>query len=238
METNKVYNVDCYTAIKQIEDNSVDLIYTDIPYLYNNCVVGWYSELSKSVTKKRISIKDFSSGIYYSILQDFKRICKKMNCFIWCSKMQIFDILKFAVENEYNYELLVWCKTNPQPTTNNTWLPDLEYCIYIREKGVRLNDGYELKSKFYNSPINAFDKKLFDHPTIKPVELVKQHILHTTQPNDLVLDPFVGSGTTCVASKISDRKYIGFEIDENFYKIAQKRLNNETSNGQLSLLTI
>ena len=64
---------------------------------------------------------------------------------------------------------------------------------------MKLNDGYDLKSKWYQSPINKKDKNLYDHPTIKPLELVKRHILHATQNNDVVLDTFLGSGTNCYA---------------------------------------
>ena len=92
-----------------------------------------------------------------------------------------------------------------------------------------------MKSKWYDSPINKRDKDKFNHPTIKPLDLVKRHILHTTQPNDIVADFFMGSGTTCVASKDADRQYIGFDIEEKWYNIAKDRLNNIDANGQISL---
>lgn len=132
----------------------------------------------------------------------------------------------FIDKYDCRYNLLVWCKTNPTPATNNVWLPDLEYCLIFKEKGApNYNDGYELKSKWYVSPINKNDKELYEHPTIKPLDLIKRHILHSTQPNDIVLDCFLGSGTTAVACKETGRRYIGFEIDEEYYKIAVNRLN-------------
>ena len=117
------------------------------------------------------------------------------------------------------------------------WLPDVEYCLYFRGKGNKLNDGYNLKSKWYQSSINKKDKDLFNHPTIKPIDLVKRHIEHTTQPNDIVADFFLGSGTTCVAAKELGRQYIGFEIDREYYDIAKKRLNGITAKGQTSIFT-
>ena len=144
--------------------------------------------------------------------------------------------MKFFIQKYDGYfEILTWNKTNPTPTTNNTWLPDIEYCLYFREKGVKLNDGYELKSKWYSSPINKKDKDKFAHPTIKPIELVKRHLLHTTQPNDIVFDPFMGSGTTCVVSKELGRQYIGFEIEKKWYDIAYDRLNKMDCNGQFKM---
>lgn len=127
---------------------------------------------------------------------------------------------------------MTWNKTNPTPTINNTWLPDIEYCLYFREKGVVYNSGYELKSKWFASPANKSDKDLFLHPTIKPLELVKRHLLHTTQPNDIVLDCFMGSGTTAVACKEINRQFIGFEISEKWCKVANERINGIAAAGQ------
>ena len=113
----------------------------------------------------------------------------------------------------------------------------MEYCFCIREKGTGLNEGYELKSKWYVSQTNTFDKDLFNHPTIKPLELVKRHILHSTNPDDIILDCFCGSGTTCVAAKELGRRFIGMEIDPEYHKIAINRLNGITANGQTSIFT-
>ena len=111
-------------------------------------------------------------------------------------------------------------------------MPDIEYCLYFREKGVSYNDGYELKSKYFTSPANKSDKDLFSHPTIKPLELVKRHLLHTTQENDIVLDCFMGSGTTAVVCQETNRQFIGFEISEKWVKVANDRLNKVDANGQ------
>ena len=226
---NKITCGDSYKLIKELSDKSVDCIYTDIPYLYVNGGLG-HSEMCERTARKKQELKDISNGIDYSILDEFKRVLKKVNIFIWCSKMQLLDIMTWGCE--YNTDLLVWCKTNPTPQTNNIWLPDLEYCVYMREYGVKLNDGYDLKSKFYVSGANKRDKDLFNHPTIKPLELVKRHLLHTTQPNDIVLDCFMGSGTTAVACQETNRQFIGFEIAEKWVKVANDRLNKVDANGQ------
>lgn len=178
LELNNIYLGDAYKLIKEIPDKSIDLIYTDVPYLYKTGG-GGSSELSKRIAAKNQSIEDISNGINCSIFEEFKRVLKKLNLFIWCSKTQIIDILNYFAK--YNFEILVWCKTNPQPSTNNVWLPDVEYCLYFREKGVKLNDGYELKSKWHLGAINQRDKKLYGHPTIKPLDLVERHIKETTQ---------------------------------------------------------
>lgn len=248
-QPNNIYNVDSYKAIKEIPDKSIDCIYVDVPYLIGDNKKREYKEgasaVSNRISKMCNSLIDSNiyNGFDYSILDEFIRISKRVNIFIWCSKAQLPYIMNFfIVANDYNYELLVWNKTNPTPMCNNSWLPDLEYCLYFREKGVILNDGYENKSKWFISGLNVADKDLFEHPTIKPLEMVKRHLKHATQPNDIVLDCFLGSGTTAVACKELGRQYIGFEIDKNFYEIAVDRLKGISvqdrkaiNKGQLSL---
>lgn len=234
---NTIQLGNCYELIKNIPDKSVDCVYIDIPYLFTD---GGFSisPLSQRIKKlKQVDLVNITNGIDYSIFDELIRIQKKINCFVWCSKDQILDILNYFVGKGCMFEILTWDKTNPTPMTNNVWLPNIEYCLYFREKGVKLNDGYELKSKWYISPINKYDKDLYKHPTIKPLELVKRHLLHATQPNDIVLDCFCGSGTTCVAAKETGRNFIGMEIDKEYYKIAVDRVNGINASGQTSIFT-
>lgn len=180
---------------------------------------------------------DIEDGIDYSIFDELKRVMKSTNIFIWCSRLQLKDIMNYWIEEGIMYNLLTWNKTNPSPTTNNTWLPDIEYCLYFRTSNTKLNDGYDLKKQWYISPINKADKDLFNHPTIKPLEFVKQHIKHTTNEDDTILDCFMGSGTTGVACKELNRNFIGIELDKEYYDIAVKRINGITADGQLSIFT-
>lgn len=182
---------------------------------------------------------DIVNGIDYKILDEFVRISKYIYIYIWCSKEQIYDLMKYFIEkHKCNMNILTWCKTNCVPATNNNFLPNMEYCLVFKQKGApRYNDGYELKSKWYISSTNKNDKDKYNHPTIKPLELVKRHILHSTQKNDIVLDCFCGSGTTCLACKETGRRYIGMEIDPEYHKIAVDRLNGILANGQTSIFT-
>ena len=234
---NSIVLGNSYELIKEISDNSIDCIYTDIPYLYKQ-YGKQKSEIGKRITQTHIEqIGKMISGIDLHILDEFTRVMKKINCFIWCSKMQIPEILNYFVNKGCNFEILVWCKTNPMPLANNSWLSDIEYCLYFREKGVKVNDGYELKSKYYISPINKDDKALFNHPTIKPTPLVKQHLSHVMQAGNMVLDPFSGSGTTCVCAKELGFDFMGIEINKEHYKTSVDRLNGIASNGQTSIFT-
>lgn len=176
--------------------------------------------------KENDEIINLEGGIDYAILDDFVRVMKKINIFIWCSKLQLLDLMKYFIEEKGCYfELLTWHKTNPIPAVNNSWSPDTEYCLYFREKGVPLNNGIEHKGKFYVSPLNSEDKKLYLHPTIKPLEFVKTNLLHATKEGQIILDPFCGSGTTCVACKELGRHYVGIELNKEYYDIAKDRIN-------------
>ena len=135
------------------------------------------------------------------------------------------------------FEIFTWHKTNPTPTHNNCYPPDTEYCLLFREKGTGMGGTMETLKKWYVSSANVNDKKLYNHPTIKPLEVVKNHIINSTKPNDIVLDCFCGSGTTCVAAKETGRRFIGMEIDKDYWKIANDRLNGINANGQMSIFT-
>lgn len=232
---NTIQLGNCYEMIKNIPDKSVDCVYVDIPYKMQDGGKGGGAFGNRIHNLIRHDMKNIIDGIDYSIFNELMRVMKKVNIFVWCNKQQIKDII--SIFYDYSLEILVWCKKNPTPFTNNVWLSDIEYCLYFREKSVVLNDGYELKSKWYVSPINKYDKDLYKHPTIKPFELVKRHLLHATQGGDIILDCFCGSGTTCLAAKETGRKYIGMEINPEYHKIAVDRLNGITANGQCSIFT-
>lgn len=237
---NTIQLGDCYELIKKIPDNSIDCIYVDVPYLLPNAKGESRGFMAQRINKViNEELKDIKDGFDLSILDEFVRINKSLNIFIWCNKFLIKDLLDYFIDvvKCKKYEILVWNKKNPIPMTNNVWLSDIEYCLWFGTSDTKLNDGYNLKSKWYMSSINKHDKDLYKHPTVKPLELVKRHLLHTTQPGDIVLDCFCGSGTTCVAAKELGRRFIGMEINEKYYKIAVDRLNGINANGQTSIFT-
>lgn len=237
---NTIQLGDCYELIKNIPDKSIDLILTDPPYDFH-CGSAHSGGIFKNRTVKPgqdiIDLK-INKGIDNNILNEFVRVMKNINIFLWCNKEQIQDYLNFFLKDNISFEILTWHKTNPTPLTKNTYLPDTEYCLYFREKGkILLNDGYELKSKYWITNTNKDDKDIYKHPTIKPLQIIKNQILHTTQTGGLVLDCFCGSGTTCVACKETDRRYIGMEIDPEYHKIAVNRLNGIEASGQITIFS-
>ncbi len=237
-EIDNIYNEDCYKAIKDIPDKSIDLIITDPPY---EMVCGGHG--SGSLADRKTAQNDMlrCSGLYdgfsNDLLGEFVRVMKKINIYIWCSKNQIYQVMNYfyGLDRQLNFDIITWHKTNPAPLANMTYLNDTEYCINFREVGCIIRGNLEQKRKYYITALNKNDKDKFEHPTIKPVSIIKNLIVNSSDENDIVLDCFLGSGTTLVAAKDLGRHYIGFEIDKKWYEIANNRLNNIDANGQMSL---
>ena len=144
----------------------------------------------------------------------------------------------FVNKNNCSFDIIIWNKSNAMPLFNNKYLTDKEYCLYFRKGGYCNPENYEDAKTVYYQPINISDKNKFQHPTIKPSNIIKTIIKNSTKPNDIVADFFMGSGTTCVTAKDIDRHYIGFEIEKKWFDIAKNRLNNTCANGQMSLFLI
>ena len=144
----------------------------------------------------------------------------------------------FIKEHNCYFELLVWCKTNPIPATNNVYLPDLEYCLMFREKGTKIGGTYQTKSKWFMSSTNKEDKDLYLHPTCKNIDMITNHLINSSNENDIIFDPFAGSGSTLVSAKRLKRRYIGFEIDKKWYQIASDRLQGISAKGTMNLFDI
>lgn len=119
---------------------------------------------------------------------------------------------------------LTWHKTNPIPTGNNKYLSDTEYILFFREKGVGLFGNYHTKKKYYVTQTNKEDKDKYGHPTIKPLFILENLIINSSHEGDLILDPFMGSGSTAVASLNQGRHFIGYEIDDTYFNIATQRI--------------
>lgn len=226
---------DCTQVLKQIPSSSIDCIITDPPYdvsISGGGTVNNVKKLNKSLSD--LSAANIDSG--YDIItlnKEFIRVMKQINIYIWCNKKQIKDYFNLYV-NEYNckFEIICWHKTNALPTYSNKYLSDTEYCLYFH-KGGEVHPGcYEDAKTYYLSPINIADKKLYGHPTIKPLDIIEKFVRNSTNKGDVILDPFMGSGTTGLACKNNDRNFIGIEINEQYFTVAQKRI------GETSTITL
>ena len=200
-----------YDLIKSIPDKSIDLIVTDPPYLY-------YKEGSG----KNKQYNSMTEGVKDELYQEFFRVLKKVNIYQFCNLNQFTQILQ-------NYEnmkkqLLIWHKPNGMCISQYEYYRTIEYIWYVREKGVTFNKEVK-RSPYYCQSLNQSSELHHLHPTVKPLNLIKKFIEVSSKPGDLVFDPFLGSGTTAVACQQLGRRFIGFEKEEKYIKVCQKRLD-------------
>ena len=154
LELDKIYLGDCYKLISQIPDKSIDLVITDPPYeIVAGGQGGCFGDEHRTYRKEYSSLgveehKSMASavrtqstcvGFDYSLLNELDRVMKKTNIYIRCSKLQLLPLLEHYKDKLI--EVLVWCKTNPTPLTFNSFLPDVEYCVLARDKGLGLGGG-------------------------------------------------------------------------------------------------
>lgn len=216
---------DCMEIMKTIPDKSIDLVVTDPPYQIETSGGGLYTQADKQYVKELNFMKD---GFSEEVLDELCRVMKKINIYIFCSQKQIIPLLDYFVKGKKcNWNLLIWGKSNPVPACGNKYLSDKEYILFFREKGVRIYGSYETKFTYYITPLNQKDKKKYGHPTVKPQEILLNLVTNSSQEGELVLDPFMGSGSTGVACKTLNRDFIGIELSKEYYEIACKRINEE-----------
>ncbi len=227
---NKIYNEDCIKGIKRIPDDYIDLVIIDPPYLINNHNTTSCNDLSDEINKYNAELfkHNLTKGYNTKILDELIRVMKKINIYIFCNCEQIpFYITYFVINKKCKMDILIWNKTNAMPLFNNKYLTDKEYCLYFRKGGYCQPSNYEDAKTVFYSPINIKDKTKWKHPTIKPEELIRKLIRNSSKENDIVLDCFLGSGTTAVCCLKENRNYIGFEINKEFYETCLKRIKEE-----------
>lgn len=234
-------NADCLETLRKIPSNSIDLVVTDPPYILETDGAGFFGKKSDEYTAKTIGRKMYTySGERYvmkeidgmkkgfsdDVLDELCRVMKKINCYIFCSQKQILHLIKYFAENKKcNWNLLTWHKTNPIPACGNKYLTDTEYCLFFREKGVKVYGSFDTKRTYYISQTNMKDKRKYGHPTIKPLNIVENLIINSSLENETILDCYMGSGTTGVACKKLKRHFIGIELNKEYFDIAKNRIN-------------
>lgn len=227
----ELYDEDSLAFIKTLPDKSIDLVITDPPYKVHGAFgggsVGRATKLNYTVANLRNT--GLNVGYDFKAYNDeFCRVLKKVNVYIWTNKVYIPMYFKYYVEErKCKFDILCWHKTNTVPTYGHKYLTDTEYCLYFRDVGMCDPQTYMDAKTFYVSLLNLKDKKKWGHPTIKPLEFTEAMVRNSSKAGDTVLDPFMGSGTTGVAAIRNGRKFIGIEIQEEYFKSAERRLQEE-----------
>lgn len=159
--------------------------------------------------------------------KEFICVMKEINIYLWCNKAQIPNYFDFYVnQHKCKFDIICWHKTNAMPTYSNKYLSDTEYLLYFR-KGKCFPQSYDDAKTFYIVPINQKDKKIFNHPTIKPLDITEKIIRNSSKKGQLIYDPFMGSGTTGVACVNLNRNFIGGEINNKYFAIAKQRMESK-----------
>lgn len=229
--------MDCLQGITRIPDASVDCIVTDPPYKLENQGGGFWSKNedpaqnhynARGTLKGMDRLSDIKDGITEEILDEMCRVMKRINIYIFCSQRQIQQYLDYFVTRcGCNWNLLSWHKTNPIPACGNKYLNDTEFILFFREKGVKVYGSYDTKRTFYVTLRNQEDNIRYHHPTVKPLQIIRNFVLNSTKEEGVILDPFMGSGTTAVACIKERRHFIGFELNKDYFNRAVKRIKAE-----------
>lgn len=223
----KLYKGDCLKVMKDIPDKSVDLVLIDPPYEQENHGGGKTNFAQRKLVKET-HIDFISNGFDYEMcFETLLKKCKIPNLLIFCSNKQISRIMNYFESKQLATTLLVWEKTNPIPLGNGKYISDCEFIVYFRGKKAPFNNNCNIKNKYKVKIYPTITGKNRLHPTEKPIKLLDELIKLHSFENDTVLDCFMGSGTTGVACKRANRNFIGIELDDNYFEIAKKRIEEE-----------
>jgi len=214
---NTIYKMDCLEGMKLIDNNSINMTLTDIPY----DMVNRKDNGLRNLNKENADIKTFE---LINFLKGVDRITKG-TIIIFCGVNQVSEIYNFFAEKQDKKQgtvrQLIWKKTNPSPMNGQyIYLSGIENAIWFRKKGGTFNA--HCKNVVFEHPSGR--SKL--HPTEKNHKLLKELILDNSKEGDLIFDPCSGSGSHLLCSKELERNYIGFEISEEYCKIARERIKS------------
>ena len=194
---------------------NADLVLTDIPYGEVNRSSGGLRVLDKGLADvETMPISDVVDVLLSPVPHTI---------YVFCGTEQVSPIRSGLVEADLTTRLGVWEKTNPSPMNGDViWLSSVECCVFARREKAPFNE--RCASPVWRGPTET---ERWGHSTPKPRWLFDRLMLASSLPNQLVIDPFCGSGTTLVSAKNLGRRAIGIEIEERYCEIAAKRLSQE-----------
>ena len=246
----ELYNEDCLVGMNKIPDCSVDCIICDLPYFkvvdaeFDN---QWENEqqyinwIKKLVSKLSLVLKDGGSLFLFTSRQLNRKICncldelplEEKRIIIWARKRGFNNTRGHALASGYE-PIAYYVKCGGDITFNNSKIKSntnrKEYKEGMLKDGVSLSDVWtDIPSLPHNS------KEKTSHPTQKPLKLIERIIEMSTNEGDVVLDACMGSGTTAVACMNTNRNFIGFELNKEYFDIAINRIkeSEENKKGEL-----
>ena len=244
-----LYQGDALDLLSKIPDESVDCVWTDPPYMLSNggitCVAGRMVSVDKGEWDKSQGLEaDHQFNLQWT--NECYRVLKPTGT-IWISgTLHVYPSVGMALLQN-GFRLLndiVWVKPNPPPNLGRrTFTHSTEVVLWASKapKGSRHkytfnydemrreNGGKQMKTVWEFTSPKAHEKRYGKHPTQKPLALIDRCLRASTDQDDVVLDPFTGSGSTGVAALELGRTFVGIELDESFVELSIKRLSEVSS---------
>lgn len=208
---------DCLDRMKEIPDGSVDMVLTDPPY-----GMSFRSNYRKDRYEKIEN--DSSLGWIDGFADELYRVCSKNSAqYVFCSFHNV-DIFKTALQKRFNVKnLLVWEKNNTSMgDLKGDFAPKVEFILFMHKGRSLIRGKRDPNILRFNRTGNNL------HPTEKPVDMCEYLISKFSDEDNVVLDPFMGSGATGVACVNTGRSFVGIELDDGYFDIAKQRI--EASN--------
>lgn len=241
-DIDKIYNEECLEFMKNIKDESIDLIFADPPYNLSksNFKISFVKSKGKDLDTNKGEWDQFSDEEFvnftFSWLKECKRILKNCGSFWVAGTYHNIYLVGYLMQHKLDLEILneiLWHKLDATPNMSCTrFVADHENFIWAR-KGESNTFNYELMKKMNGGTQmrsiwprgkTAGGKKV--HPTQKPEWLLKRIVLATSNEGDVVMDPFMGSGTTALVCKKFNRHFVGCDIKKEYVELAQERLSS------------
>lgn len=236
-----LYNDDCNKILKKLEEKSVDLIFADLPYMLSNdgitCKSGKIASVNKGEWDRSKGFKE-DMKFHRKWLKNCDRVLKDEGT-IWISGTYhcIHQITYILLEmGYYIINEISWIKPNAAPNMGcRCFTASHETLIWAKkskefkhtfnyELMKEMNDGKQMRSFWIIPTTPKKEKLLGKHPTQKPLELLRRIILSSSKEGDLILDPFVGSGSTGVSALMYNRRFIGIDMEKEYLELTYKRL--------------
>jgi DNA modification methylase len=233
-QNGELYNDDAFNVINNfiLSDKKVDAIITDPPFLHVKG--GMKSDRINTGSYKpdsfvNTNMRDFDEEQIFKLLDKSKKIFRNsFNGYFFCSKLQIVSYLKWTQKNGLNYDVLIWDRQKNSLISTKFYTSNIDYVIRIYGDGQSLNKIVNDRDKgdveYYKKIQSYPHPKNHGHETEKPIELISKYIELSTNENDVVFDPFMGSGTTGEACNKLNRKFIGVELEEKYFNISKDRI--------------
>ncbi|RCX15625.1 site-specific DNA-methyltransferase (adenine-specific) [Fontibacillus phaseoli] len=243
IETNILLsNDDCIKAMQRLHPESVDLILTDPPYNLGLFMKDRDTNLKKmrdnffgAAGWDDLDFAEWEESMNKFFIESARLLKKGGAMIVFMSVIKVETLIRLAEQNGFYYKTTgIWHKLNPMPRNMNlhfvnsteAWV----YLTYKKKTGTFNNDGKMVHDFFETAITSSTEKKFGKHPTQKPEQLLQQFISLLSNEGDTVLDPFMGSGTTGVVAKRNYRKFIGIELNKEYFQNAKKRIEETKCN--------